>query len=602
MGKISDFIDGKTINLMNRRLASLIGPCFEEQRARLVASNDPGLLRLFALDEKTIQLLAGLFYGTFHYTSVRDNLPHSPENAARIQQMEREFLRKAFGTALGDEAFLKLMKVDTEKSKTQHIHREWLALGMHLYEIVGRNDPSRKPELQSKLQEIADRIVNRDFERAEVYYQNAAVKGRGGDLHGAVFDLTTATRLKPDFADAYRDLGSLHLLLNEPERALSFFTTALNLNPTSVESYLGRGQAKADSGSHLEAISDFTEAIKLFPILAEAHLAKGKSQCALERYHEGITDFTEAIRWKPDLSEAFYGRGLAYLMIEQKGDALKDLEQAKVLGHPVQEQLFAACALSQGDSESQAKTPSSLFTKATEMYAKGDLRGVVANLNQAISLKPDYTDAFIARGIAKGDLGEIDLGLFDLGEAIRLSPGNPDAYFWRANLRGRVKDYHGAIADYTNAIGLKADFADAFFNRGLSNANVCAYKEAVLDYDKALAIKPEALSYHSRGMAKFYLKEYQGAISDLGKAIELKPNLAESYCLRGKIKALVNNPLYALGDLNKAIELKPDYAEAYNLRGYSQIANSERRKALDDFKKAIELGYTVPEEVLAHCR
>src|SRR5713101_10208369 len=80
--------------------------------------------------------------------------------------------------------------------------------------------------------------------------------------------------------------------------------------------------------------------------------------------------------------------------------------------------------------------------------AEGDRQGAIADHPQAITLNPDYAEAYYNRGVARAALG----------------------------------DRQGAIADHTQAITLKPNFAMAYTNRGLERAALGDQQAALTDY------------------------------------------------------------------------------------------------------------------------
>ncbi len=109
----------------------------------------------------------------------------------------------------------------------------------------------------------------------------------------------------------------------------------------------------------------------------------------------------------------------------------------------------------------------------------------ISAYNQAISLNPDYAEAYNNRGAAKTALGQHAEAIADYDEAIRLKRDYAKAY----NNRGVAKIALGqraeAIADYDEAIRLKPDYAEAYYHRGVAKGTLDRIDEARQDYEKS---------------------------------------------------------------------------------------------------------------------
>src|SRR5262249_55250527 len=84
--------------------------------------------------------------------------------------------------------------------------------------------------------------------------------------------------------------------------------------------------------------------------------------------------------------------------------------------------------------------------------------------NEAIRLKPDYSEAFNNRGIVRSDKGDVEGALQDYDEAIRLKPDYAVAFNNRGVTRDDKGDVEGALQDYNEAIRLKPDYVNTFNN------------------------------------------------------------------------------------------------------------------------------------------
>ena len=172
---------------------------------------------------------------------------------------------------------------------------------------------------------------------------------------------------------------------------------------------------------------------------------------------------------------------------------------------------------------------------------------------------------YFDRALEKLNKGEHQAGIADLTEAIRLKPDYAEAYNNRGNAYSLLKQYDKAISDYNDAMRLKPDYASAFNNRGNAYSLLKQYDKAISDYNDAMRLKPDYTSaFNNRGNVYYLLKEYDKAVRDYTEAIRLKPDYAEAYDNRG-------NAYDALGNTAKAAQ---DHEKAKELRGVPSAAST----------------------------
>jgi tetratricopeptide (TPR) repeat protein len=123
------------------------------------------------------------------------------------------------------------------------------------------------------------------------------------------------------------------------------------------------------------------------------------------------------------------------------------------------------------------------------MVAKSQLFPAALNYySMAISLKPDFADAYLERAICYLNTNFYDSAITDANECIKLEPNNQDAYYVRgAAFQWQSKDSM-AIADFTKTIELSPQDRDAFYARGLSYENLKMYPEALSSYETAFKL------------------------------------------------------------------------------------------------------------------
>jgi len=280
------------------------------------------------------------------------------------------------------------------------------------------------------------------------------------------------------------------------------------------------------------------------------------------------------------------------------------------------------------------------FKKGKTEYAeKSDNKNALIHISKAIELNPNYTEAYLERGLIKFDLKDYNGSLQDLDKAIALKPSD-SSYVFRAmlkyflgdfkgviedcndaiatssskeilagvyNYRGQAKskfnDIDGALNDIGKAIELDPSFAKSYNNRAVLESDLNDHINAIKDYNKSIELDSTwANSYANRGLEKNYTEDYLGALEDFNKAIKLKSDDAISFAGRGFTKSNIKDYEGAIKDYDKAIELDPSYARAFINRGSAEIHLNKKNEACFDFRKADSLGDEGAKELIKnHC-
>ena len=123
-------------------------------------------------------------------------------------------------------------------------------------------------------------------------------------------------------------------------------------------------------------------------------------------------------------------------------------------------------------------------------YANDDTDpdGKIADYTEAIRLNPRLAEAYVNRGIAHREKGDLDRTIADYNAALKLKPQDSQAYNNRGWAKFLKKDFEGAIADCTAAIRLARDYAPAYHSRGSAYAAKGNISAACADYQKALRL------------------------------------------------------------------------------------------------------------------
>lgn len=90
-----------------------------------------------------------------------------------------------------------------------------------------------------------------------------------------------------------------------------------------------------------------------------------------------------------------------------------------------------------------------------------DVRAAIANYDKAIELYPQYTDAWVRKGVTLFDDGRMEEARECLEKAVQIRPNEFKAVYNRGKLRLHMGDNEGALADLDKASSLKPQHAAA---------------------------------------------------------------------------------------------------------------------------------------------
>lgn len=155
----------------------------------------------------------------------------------------------------------------------------------------------------------------------------------------------------------------------------------------------------------------------------------------------------------------------------------------------------------------------------------------IAQLEEAIRLKPDYAEAYDDLGVALEELpGRLGGAVADFEEAIRLKPDYADAHYDLGNALSRVPGRQAdAEAELRRAIRLEPGDAEAHYNLGVVlEREPGRLPEAIAEYQAALRIDPHDVKAHNN-LGNAWLKtpgRLRDAIAEFEEAIRLDPGHA----------------------------------------------------------------------------
>jgi tetratricopeptide (TPR) repeat protein len=176
---------------------------------------------------------------------------------------------------------------------------------------------------------------------------------REGHLEEALMEYGQALRAYPNYVEALSDLGSIFILYNRPESALTFLRRAHEIDSGNVIINLNIAIALTEQGDYPEATKLLKKVLSTTPRTALAQYYLAKINYIQKKYDHAEQYVRQASENDPNLLESWLlmiNIGLEHNKYEQAREGLLHIRQAmnnKMVSKFIDEQLSTLASLSQ---------------------------------------------------------------------------------------------------------------------------------------------------------------------------------------------------------------------------------------------------------------
>lgn len=168
--------------------------------------------------------------------------------------------------------------------------------------------------------------VSENFMNAEAHYYLGVCYRHTGNLK-AIDELRKAVDIKPNYAEAFYELGMAYNTFKFFKKAVEAFDTALRLRPDYKEAKLNLAISYSELGEN-EAAIKILEDISKFSFDAEVFYYLGANYNKIGNHRKALSAYKEAVRLDPDFTEAYIGLGASYMALQMWEKAIEALIRA----------------------------------------------------------------------------------------------------------------------------------------------------------------------------------------------------------------------------------------------------------------------------------
>ena len=294
-----------------------------------------------------------------------------------------------------------------------------------------------------------------------------------GQFDLAIENYEKALLIKPNYADAFCNIGIVQQKKGELNAAIQNYKKAIKINSRHVSAHYNMGISYKTKGDPEGAIICFKKAIKLHSGYAEAYNNMGIAFIDVSKLEKAVDCFKQAVEIKPDYAEAHYNMG----------NALRE---------------------------------------------KNNLVLALSHYQQAFEINPNYVEALNNIGNIFVEKGQLDKAIYNYEKVVKINPQYFEVYFKLANIFLDTCKPERAIDCFKQVIKIKPDHFVAYNNMGTVLLNINKTESAIECFNKAVKNQPDyALAYSNLGLAFSQKGELGAAVNNYNQAIKFNPKNSE---------------------------------------------------------------------------
>lgn len=218
-----------------------------------------------------------------------------------------------------------------------------------------------------------------------------------------------------------------------------------------------------------------------------------------------------------------------------------------------------------------------LYRRASLLDEDGEAEAALADVDQALALRPQATSAYRLRSTVRARLGDIDGALADVRAAVRLDGGQDvELLVWASYALEQLDQVDEGLAAATRALALEPRNPTALNSRCWKRALLGQELEGALaDCLQAAALQPDESGVHdSLGFVLYRLGRFEDAIASDTRALALdgvSRAAANSWFIRGLARHALGDEAGAAADHAQAHALDPQIAAYFRKFGVGVV-------------------------------
>jgi tetratricopeptide (TPR) repeat protein len=434
-----------------------------------------------------------------------------------------------------------------------------------------------------RAQTVIEQALNRNPKSAALQDASGALLAQRDAFPAAQEAFERAILLDANLASAHTHLGSVLLILGEPQQALTEFRTAERLGDASPALLLGLGKALTAVGQDAEAVTELRKAVAASPASGDAKYALALALQNAGDPKAALPMFRDVLAQQPEDTGVLTNYGLALMQTGDAKGALELYQRARAAGDAsatLREDMGGAY-LQQNDIDhaiEQFRAGLAVAPQNVQLHynlglaykLKDDLAASVRELKYAEELDPQLPDPHYTLGVIEMQQGDFAQAKAQLEQVVALQPANGEAWSVLGSVDKQAGDGVQAEEALRRAIALLPEqpsphitLASILAERG-EKENAAAERKIAAQLSRAAGGKQRAQFALDSGRALLARGQVNEAIVQLQTAVTAEPELLDAHLALADALSRAGRNSEALGERQKAEMLVKDQPSAGN--------------------------------------
>jgi tetratricopeptide (TPR) repeat protein len=200
-----------------------------------------------------------------------------------------------------------------------HLHRSVLLYNIaQVYTSIGSNEEAIF---------FLSKAMSMDPNYSEYYNDRGNLYLKLGRLQEAMNDYLQAIELSPPYWEVWSNLGRCYRLMDRMTESVNAYSICLDLDPNQISVFVARAQILEILGQVDAALIDYTRALELNANQPLVLANRAILHYDAERYREALTDLNQAISLDPENPDLYQNRAVALITLQFFQEAMNDLNK-----------------------------------------------------------------------------------------------------------------------------------------------------------------------------------------------------------------------------------------------------------------------------------